>query len=98
LAAAVGLPLFVHTRHTVFMQSPRSRCGWPWGGVFIATDSSLAPCCLVADPHVACLGKLDGGDFSTVWNGEAYRAQRRAFKAGLYPDYCRQCRKQTPVR
>lgn len=71
------------------LSSIKSLCGWPFERAYVSSDMRIVPCCMVANPDVAELGKAK--DFTVEWNGPAYRAFRRAHIKGQIPKICEPC-------
>jgi len=97
-ASQEDLLFFVNNRYTQFKKNRQEICRWPWGGAYIATDGSVVPCCLVADPRVAALGNIFETPFSKIWQGRAYQSLRKKMKSGNYPEYCKQCYEDNPSK
>lgn len=81
----------INNKYTTFKNDLNSRCSWPWGGVYVATDGSVVPCCLVADPEVKKMGNVLYEDFKDIWNNESYVNLRRDLKSGDIPEFCQRC-------
>ncbi len=90
-AEELNLDFKVNNKYTSFKKDKKSDCYWPWGGAYIATDGSIVPCCLIADPKVCLLGNVLEEDFSKIWNNENYKKIRRAIRKREVPFYCKKC-------
>lgn len=83
----------INNKYTAFKKDRKDDCYWPWAGAYIATDGSVVPCCLIADPEVCKLGNLLEEDFKNIWNNENYKKIRREIKKREVPFYCKKCYK-----
>ncbi len=54
----------------------RPICKWPWAGMTVNPDGSVAPCCSVEDQGDD-FGNAFRKGFSAIWNGGRYRRSRR---------------------
>ena len=68
---------------------PSLLCAWLWERAFIGSDGRIVPCCAICDPRVMDMG--DAERFAETWNGDRYRALRKAHLAGAIPTVCRGC-------
>ena len=73
--------------------APLGRCMIPWLSVFIRVDGSVLPCCNCTwHPDEGTMGRIEDGDFSSVWRGKAFRDLRREMKDGTYSlTICQDC-------
>lgn len=70
-----------------------NKCDWLYFSTMLYPDGPVGPCCVVGDDTFD-FGKLDkGGDFSRLWNGEAYKAARTALLHAEEPSdlICTRC-------
>lgn len=81
----------INNRYTIFKKDKKEKCNWPWGGAYIASDGSVVPCCLIADPKVCRLGNVLQEEFQSIWNNQNYRVLRRAIRKNKAPVYCQKC-------
>jgi MoaA/NifB/PqqE/SkfB family radical SAM enzyme len=70
-------------------RSPSGLCSWPFERAYVSSDLRVVPCCMIANPEVLDLG--DATNFTRTWNGNAYRAFRRAHIDGDIPKPCMAC-------
>ena len=77
----------INTKYTT--ESAESLCPWPFERAYVASDLRVVPCCQIANPDVAELGRAE--DFTATWRGEAYQAFRQAHLDGRIPSVCRNC-------
>jgi radical SAM protein with 4Fe4S-binding SPASM domain len=84
----------VNKRYTSFKNDSKERCSWPWGAAFIASDGSVIPCCMVADPKVSSMGNLFSDSFNDIWNNENYTNLRNNLKIDNIPEFCERCYKR----
>ena len=56
-----------------------AHCPWLWRYTVINYDGSVAPCCYI-DNQDTDMGSILENSFSEIWNNEAFRAARAAFK------------------
>ena len=94
LANAEKVDFSVNSKYTTFKKDFETRCSWPWGGVFVATDGSVVPCCLIADPAIKKMGNVLYDDFKGIWNNESYIKLRNDLKKGEIPEFCQRCYKK----
>ena len=55
---------------------PQPICKWPWAGMTVNPNGSVAPCCSVEDQGDD-FGSIFAGGFTGLWNGAKYRRSRR---------------------
>lgn len=91
LASQEKVNFSVNNKYTTFKNDFAARCSWPWGGVFVATDGSVVPCCLVADPSIKKMGNVLYDDFKDIWNNPDYIQLRNDLKEGNIPEFCSRC-------
>jgi len=63
------------------------RCVQPWINFGVRADGRIFPCC--GTSHI--MGDISDITPENIWNGEEYRALRRAFAKGQPPQYCNLC-------
>ena len=85
------IKFLVNYKYTIFKKDKKEKCNWPWGGAYVATDGSVVPCCLIADPTVFSSGNVFSENFSRLWNNEKYRKLRKDIRKGNIPFFCRDC-------
>lgn len=90
-ARTVGLKFTVNTKFTSFKDNAEDTCAWPWGAAFIASNGSVVPCCMVADPNIATMGNVFEQEFKDIWNQEPYVELRKNLKCGSIPEFCQHC-------
>lgn len=66
------------------------RCRWPWNGTYITAEGDVTPCCNCPDSRDINLGNINEQPFAEIWNGERYRAFRKALRGGV-PKVCATC-------
>src|SRR3954452_6861884 len=72
-------------------QSSAGSCSWPWDGAYVTHRGDVQPCCMVMGSDRATLGRLGERPFPEIWQGDAYRAFRRALLSEHPPDVCAGC-------
>lgn len=68
---------------------PDHLCAWPFERAFVSSDMRVVPCCIIANPDVAELGR--GVEFTKVWQSDQYQEFRRAHLEGRIPKVCEMC-------
>jgi MoaA/NifB/PqqE/SkfB family radical SAM enzyme len=69
----------------------RTRCDWPWRGMYLSYQGIAMPCCMVATPDRASLGNAAGDGAAAVWDNLEYREFRRQLDSDNPPEVCRSC-------
>lgn len=69
----------------------RTRCGWPWDGVYISYQGYAMPCCMISTPDRFNFGRITEQGVDQTWNGEGYRAFREQLSSDEPPEICRSC-------
>jgi radical SAM protein with 4Fe4S-binding SPASM domain len=67
-------------------------CKWPWRSCYITTDGYVTPCCMHgSNPTNIHFGNIFKQSFNDIWNNQAYRSFRKAFKSNNMPPVCLDC-------
>lgn len=75
--------------------SAENLCPWPFERSFISSDLRVVPCCIIANPDVLEIGKVENGrGFTETWKGDAMTYFRTAHLSGNIPKACSFCYKQ----
>jgi pyrroloquinoline quinone biosynthesis protein E len=88
---------------------PNKLCEWPFERSYIASDSRIVPCCMVADPDTfeikgsikeqsegGSLDKEPNWSFVEIWNSKNYKNFRKSHLSGdasKLPKICQGCYK-----
>jgi radical SAM protein with 4Fe4S-binding SPASM domain len=94
VAVEVGLKLRLpRTRRRVHPGGTpgRTRCDWPWRGMYLSYQGLAMPCCMVATPDRANFGRVGKGGIHEVWNSSAYEEFRKKLDSDDPPEICRSC-------
>jgi radical SAM protein with 4Fe4S-binding SPASM domain len=74
---------------------PWSGCTRPWRSTYVTANGNVLPCCFAPFTTRAYEGTILGNVFERplreIWNGDAYRAFRRAHRSDEPPEPCRGC-------
>jgi radical SAM protein with 4Fe4S-binding SPASM domain len=66
-------------------------CDWPWRSLYIASDGSAQPCCVIARPEWMNFGNAATTGIRQIWQNEAYQGFRSQLASGNPPHICRTC-------
>lgn len=69
----------------------RSRCDWPWRGMYFSYDGKSMPCCMIATPDRKNFGGVDQAKASDIWRGAEYEEFRRRLDSDDPPEICKTC-------
>ena len=69
----------------------RSRCDWPWRGLYLSYDGRAMPCCMVATPDRVNFGSVTEGGVAAVWESPSYESFRGQLESEASPEICRSC-------
>lgn len=72
-------------------EAPDRLCPWPFERAYVASDSRVVPCCMIANPDVLEVGEGIENGFSPVWNGADYADFRHRHLSGDIPRACQNC-------
>ncbi|HEX6512037.1 MAG TPA: radical SAM protein [Chloroflexota bacterium] len=77
------------------VRNPWQGCRRPWRLGYVTANGNALPCCIAPFTDVPyedlILGNVKEAGFNAVWNGERYRAFRRAHQSDEPPEACRRC-------
>ena len=91
VAAALGVKLRLPELEVAAPVAGAPGCDWPWRSAYVRHDGKVQPCCMLMGGDRAILGELGTSDFTSVWDGDAYRAFRTALTTARPPDVCAGC-------
>ncbi|MDD5130354.1 MAG: radical SAM protein [Candidatus Omnitrophica bacterium] len=70
-----------------FLKAPEeSFCNWPWEGITINWDGSVAPCCGIYLEEEDFGNIFTGQDFHHLWNNNHYKAAREFIRSRKKPN------------
>lgn len=69
----------------------RMDCYWPKHMTYVTVEGEVTPCCNHFDSRELSFGNVFESTGEEIWNGEPYKAFRRALWAGNLPKLCRTC-------
>jgi radical SAM protein with 4Fe4S-binding SPASM domain len=74
---------------------PWAGCTRPWRSTYVTANGNVLPCCFAPftsrDYDGTILGNVFERPITEIWNGDAYRAFRRAHQSDEPPEPCRGC-------
>ncbi len=90
-AKELGVTLRFHRGLGYMKPDFDSLCQWPWKSLYISSDGSIVPCCIISDPKIAYMGNIFQQSFEEIWNGRYYRNLRKGLLKNKIPSYCEGC-------
>jgi radical SAM protein with 4Fe4S-binding SPASM domain len=69
---------------------PRHPCAYLWKSVVVTASGDVIPCCADFDASLV-MGNVNQQSLAEIWQGERYRALRRAHLEGRYSGACANC-------
>jgi radical SAM protein with 4Fe4S-binding SPASM domain len=83
--------LLVHRAYHPWTKAERMDCYWPKEMSYVTVEGDVTPCCNYYDSRELKLGNVYEQSGAEIFNGEPYRAFRRALLAGDLPAKCQTC-------
>jgi len=90
-AAGLGIELRLPALLPCCGEKSRSRCDWPWTGIYVSYQGYIMPCCMVSTPDRINFGLAGEEDIGAIWSGAAYASFRERLSSADPPEICRSC-------
>ena len=92
-AKELGISLgFWKTMQRFSSASSTTVCNWPFERGYVSSDLRAVPCCMISNPDVSELGRIEPDrGYSDIWLGSTYAQFRQDHLNGNIPAICADC-------